>query len=72
VVGTDTGLEDVDTSGCYFAGYAASWVSGASIAANDREMASDLSRREASGDLSGSHVTIAARSSLRSVADVSH
>jgi len=41
-VGTDTGLEDVETSGYYFAGYAARWVSGASIAANDRKMASDL------------------------------
>jgi len=49
-VGTDTGLEDVETSGCYFAKYAARWVSKVSIAANDREMASDLSRREASGD----------------------
>jgi len=49
-VGTDTGLEDVESSGCYFAGYAARWVSGASIAANDQEMASGLSRKEASGD----------------------
>jgi len=70
-VGTDTGLEDVETSGCYFAGYVARWVSGASILANDREMASDLSRREASGaatpaDITGSHVTIATRSSLGS------
>jgi len=36
--------------GCYSPGYAARWVSGASIASNDREMASDHSRREASGD----------------------
>jgi len=50
VVGTDTGLEGVETNGCYSAEYAARWVSGASIAANDREMASDLSRRVASGD----------------------
>jgi len=40
VVGTDTGLEGVETR----------WVSGAFIASKDREMASDLSRREASGD----------------------
>jgi len=38
------------TQGARYAGYAARWVSGASIAANDREMASDLSRRVASGD----------------------
>jgi len=43
-VGMDPGLEDVETSGCYFAGYATRWVPGASIAANDREMACDLSR----------------------------
>jgi len=41
VVGSDTGLEGVETNGCY---------SAASIAANDREMVSDLSRKEASGD----------------------
>jgi len=28
-VGTDTGLEDVESSGCYFAGYDTRWVSGA-------------------------------------------
>jgi len=50
VVETDTGLEGVKTNGCYSAGYAARWVSRASFAANDREMASNLSRREASGD----------------------
>jgi len=49
VGGTDTGLEAVETNGCYSAGYVARWVSGASIAASDREMASDLSRREANG-----------------------
>jgi len=50
VGGTDSGLDGVETNGCYSAGYAARWVSEASIATNDREMASDLSRREASGD----------------------
>jgi len=50
VVGMDTGLEGVETNGCYSAGYAARWVSGASIAANVREIASDLSRRWASED----------------------
>jgi len=45
VVGTDTGLEDVGTNVCCSAGYAAKWVSGASSVANEREMASDLSRR---------------------------
>jgi len=48
VVGTDTGLGDFEINVCYSAGYSAKWVSGASIAANEREMASDLSRREAS------------------------
>jgi len=46
----DTGLEGVETKGCYSAGYAARWVSGASIDANDRKMACDVSRREESGD----------------------
>jgi len=50
VGGTDSGLEADETNGCYPAGYAARWVSEASIAASDREMASNLSRREASGD----------------------
>jgi len=43
VLGSDTGLEGVETNGCYSAGYAARWVSGASIAANDREMANAIS-----------------------------
>jgi len=49
-VGTGTWLEGIETNGCYSAGYPARWVSGASIAANDREMASDLNRKKASGD----------------------
>jgi len=49
VVGTDTGLEDVGTNVGRSAGYAAKWVSEASSATNEREMASDLIRREASG-----------------------